>query len=419
MTRRWISTSLATAVGLLILAAPALARAGGYEVVQQSAVAGGTGSASTARDKDPAAAWFNPAALADEGGLRTSLGITLAMAQLHAEALPAAQDGPWEASTDTGVSPPPHLYASYARGSWAAGVSVNVPFASGVTWPEEWSQRFDVISSEIQFLRISPFFAWRFGPVRIAAGPQVDIGRVYLKRATNHIEQEGSSAIVLSGHGFGGQAAVFAKLGENVSLGLSYKSRSLSPMSGDADFTVPEVFAPDYPDQHISADWTVPDRFALGGAFTMGGIRALMDLTLTLWSTRGTLPIHFEDPATDDREIVSEWRNSMALRLGAEYTPIKWVTARAGFYADGLPKPPPPEEHLSPSSPDSTRVAATLGASAHLGSMFSIDIFYEHLRLLERESTSLDAPLAAYRGYANLVGFDLRLVVGGKKNKSR
>jgi len=406
---------LAAAACLLIVAAPATALAGGYEVVQQSAVAGGTGSASTARDKDPAAAWFNPAALADEGGLRMGLGVTLAMAQLHAKALDSAPDAPWEASTETGISPPPHLYASYAHGSWTAGVSVNVPFASGVTWPDEWAQRFDVISSEIQFLRISPFFGWRFGPVRIAAGPQFDIGRVYLKRATNHIEQEGSSALVLSGHGFGGQIAAFAKLGEHVGVGLSYKSRSLSPMSGDADFTVPEVFAADYPDQHISADWTVPDRIALGGAFTMGGIRALMDLTLTLWSTRDTLPIHFEDPATDDREIVSEWRNSMAIRLGAEYTPIKWVTARAGFYADGLPKPPPPEEHLSPSSPDSTRVAATLGASAHIGSMFHIDIFYEHLRLLERESTSADAPLAAYSGYANLVGFDLRLVVGGKK----
>jgi long-chain fatty acid transport protein len=322
----------------LALAGPAFA--GGYEIVQQSAVAGGTGSASTAREDDAGAAWFNPAALADGRGLRTALGVTLAFPTLHAEGLPLAPDAPWEADTESAVSPPPHLYGSYSQDDWLVGVAANLPFASSVQWASDWQHRFDVISSEIQFFRLAPFFGWRFDPIRLAAGPQFDFGRVYLKRATNHIEQEGSSAIVLSGHGFGGHVSAFYDAAEWLAIGLSYRSRSLSPMEGHADFSVPEVFAADLPDQNVSTDWTLPDRLAAGVALRAGPVVALLDLTVTLWSVSDTLVIHFEDPATDDRETPRNWRDSMALRLGAEWAALGPLTVRAGFYADGLPDPP-------------------------------------------------------------------------------
>ncbi len=44
------------------------ASAAGFALVEQSAVAGATGGAGVARSTDPAAAWYNPAALADGGG---------------------------------------------------------------------------------------------------------------------------------------------------------------------------------------------------------------------------------------------------------------------------------------------------------------------------------------------------------------
>jgi len=76
---------------------------------------------------------------------------------------------------------------------------------------------------------------------------------------------------------------------------------------------------------------------------------------------------------------------------------------------DGLPAPPPPDETLSPSSPDSTRLALTAGLSVHLRQDLALDAYYEHLRLLERESASEDAPEASYTGHAHLLGLGLRL----------
>ncbi|MBW2523172.1 MAG: outer membrane protein transport protein, partial [Deltaproteobacteria bacterium] len=407
--RRCRSTGRAGLACFALASAPAVTLAGGYEVAQQSAVAAGTGSASTARDDDAGGAWYNPAALADGGGLRTALGVTFALSSIYAEAQPQSPDAPWSVGTDREVSTPAYLYASAAYADWVAGVSVNTPFGSSIAWPEGWPARFDILMSKFQLLRLAPFFGYRLGPVRLAAGPQFDFARFNAKRATQHVIYEGSSALVASGVGFGGQAAAFFDLGEYAQAGVSYKSRAHLPLDGDADFSVPEVFARRFPDQRVSLDWTVPDRIAAGLAVDAGDFRVLLDFTATLWSVNDSLEFDFSEEVTDDREQINEWRDSFALRTGLEWTtPFEPLLVRAGFYADGLPSPPPPDETLSPSSPDATRLALTMGGTGHITDYLAFDAFYEHLRLLERSSTSPDAPLATYRGHAHVFGIAVR-----------
>ena len=135
---------------LVLLLAPTAAVAGGFELVQQGASAAGTGHAGVARDDDPSAAWFNPAALADGAGLRIGIGASLAGSTIVATALDAAEDGPWEAKTNNAVSVPPYAYLSFSNADWAAGLSVNLPFAGGVRWEDDWVQRFDIVQSAPQ-----------------------------------------------------------------------------------------------------------------------------------------------------------------------------------------------------------------------------------------------------------------------------
>jgi len=392
----------------LVATLPVTARAGGFELAQQSALAAGAGSAATARTGDAAAAWYNPAALADGGGLRAALGVTLAVVGLRAEALEEAADGPWQAGTEVAPSTPPHLYASFARDAWAAGLSVNLPFASQVRWPADWAQRFDVVRSRLEFVRLAPFVAYRLGPVRLAAGPQVDLGRLRVERATDHVVQEGYSTLQLTGSAWGGHLSAWAEVG-SVAVGLCYRSRSALALSGEARFEVPYPFDVRYPDQHVSADWTLPDRLALGVAAPIGPVLALLDLTWTGWSVNDELALDFDAEVTEDRTQRNAWRDSLAVRAGAEWAPDGLLTLRAGAYWDGLPAPPPPDDTLSPSSPDGTRLALTAGVSVQLRQDLALDAFYEHLRLLERESTSEDAPQASYSGSAHLAGLGLRL----------
>nr|MBA2544612.1 hypothetical protein [Deltaproteobacteria bacterium] len=93
------------------------AHAGGFAVSEQTAASAGTGGAGAARDDDPGAAWHQPAALADGGGLRLDLSLIFARPSLEARAL----DGSWSESNEAAWATPPHLDISYARGRWAAG----------------------------------------------------------------------------------------------------------------------------------------------------------------------------------------------------------------------------------------------------------------------------------------------------------
>jgi hypothetical protein len=74
-------------IAIALVLSPALATAGGFAVSEQTAVSAGTGGAGAARDNDPGAAWHDPAALADGGGLRVDLSLIFARPTLQAEAL--------------------------------------------------------------------------------------------------------------------------------------------------------------------------------------------------------------------------------------------------------------------------------------------------------------------------------------------
>ena len=111
MRRRIQSIAMAVvSVGLLLLLSDS-ARAGGFEIAQQSAGAAGTASAGTARSGEPASAWFNPAALADGQGFRAGLGVALAFPSIEA----SARDGSWKRRTEFALSTPAYVYLSYAH----------------------------------------------------------------------------------------------------------------------------------------------------------------------------------------------------------------------------------------------------------------------------------------------------------------
>lgn len=388
--------------GILSLASQP-ARAAGFEVAQQSAAAGGTGHASTARI-DAAAGWFNPAALADGDGARLAVGAALASAAITAE-IPG--EVPQISRTISPLGTPPHAYGSVSKGvgpvNLLAGLAFNTAFASAIRWPNDSPLRFYSLESAPRFFRIAPYVGGGMGPVRLAAGLHVDAGGLYVHRATDHVEEEGSVQLSLRGAGVGPDLAAFVDL-PKLDIGLSYKGRTVTALSGEADFDVPAAFQETVPDQSISARFRLPDRIALGAALDTGPLTVVSDVVYTAWSVNDVLNIDFSEPVTDDIAQVAAWRNTLALRSGIEAGLAKIVTLRAGGYLDGLPRPAGPPETLSPSSPDGVRLAATLGAGLGLGSYARVDAFGELLAILPRDSTSPDFPEARYRGRALVVG---------------
>ncbi|MGN6105607.1 MAG: OmpP1/FadL family transporter [Kofleriaceae bacterium] len=383
-----------------LVAAGSLAHAGGFAVSTQSAVSGGTAGAGVARDDDPSAAWHVPAALADGGGLRFDASLIFARPSLEARAL----DGSWSSSNEAAWSTPPHLDVSYARGPWAAGVSLGVPFGSGVTWPANWAGQHESISTELQVFRAAPFVAWRFGALRISAGVHVDQGRLQIARDLDFIDTEGSVAIDVSGTGVGGHASLYWQARPDLALGVAYRSRTRLPMRGGANFTTPAAFADKAPDQHAETTMTLPDQLVLGGRYVRGRYAALLDVELTTWSTHARTVIDFEREMTTDVTQQNGWGNTVAVRAGGELA-HRQLVFRHGAYLD---QSPAPTDRLAPSSPDSTRLGLSMGLGWRFHRTWSIDGFVESMWLLRRSSANVDALEASYGGHAMLLGFGIQ-----------
>lgn len=385
------------AIGLLCI--PALAHAGGFAVSEQSAVSAGTGGAGVARDDDPSAAWHDPAALADGGGLRVDLSIVFARPSLEARAL----DGSWTESNEAGWATPPHMNVSYARGPWAAGVSLGVPFGSGVTWPSDWAGRHEIIASDLKVFRAAPFVAWRFGKLRVAAGAHVDFGRLQIARNLDFIDMEGDVAIDMDGRGFGVDASIFYEARPNLAVGAVYRGRTRMPLSGGANFTAPDAFDAKVPDQGAKSELVLPDQIAVGARYRRGSLALLADVELALWHNE-QLVVDFTETATPDVMQQQSWRNTVSVRAGGEWTRRK-LTLRSGVYVE---QSPAPAERLAPSSPDSTRLGLSAGASWRMHRAFALDAFVESMWLLRRDTSDMDSLQASYGGRAIFAGLGVR-----------
>lgn len=385
---------------IFLLLFPATAHAGGFAIGEQSVVASGSGGASTAREGDAGAAWYDPAALIDGGGWRAGVNVVAAMATLEA----SDPDGAWSSETEGGVSPLPNLHAAYASGAWGGGVSIGVPYGGNVVWPADWEGRHEIVSSQLQVVRIAPFAGWTRGKLRLAGGVHVDLGHLAIQRGLDFIDVEGTVQIDLRGAGLGADASAWYDAGA-VDLGVAYKSRTRIGLRGEADFTAPDAFSERLVDQHASSTLNLPDRLALGATWRRGPVTALADVEVTLWGVNEQLVVDFDEEQTPDATQVNDWKTTVALRGGAEYARGK-LTARAGAYYDPTPTR---ADHMAPSSPDSSRLGLTLGASYPVSSGVMLDASYGYMQLLGQTSTNPEALMATYGGSAHFAGLAVRV----------
>jgi long-chain fatty acid transport protein len=388
---------------LAILLSASAAYAGGTEVSEQNAVSAGTGGAGAARDDDAGAAWHNPAAVADGGGARVGLSLSLAHPSLEADGASG-----WSAESQNAWATPPHIDASWARDRLAAGVALGVPFGGGVTWPSTWEGSSEAINTQLMVLRAAPFVAYALDSqkkLRIAAGLHFDAGRLQIERGLDFIDMQGTVKLDLAGQGMGLDASAFYAAREDLGIGLAFRSRTHLTFNGNANFTTPDAFSEKTPDQTAQTRMTLPDQFVLGTRWHRDNVSVLGDITYTNWSVNQRTDVDFEMDQTPTATQMNEWHDTVSLRAGAEWQSTKQLVARVGGYFDPSPVP---AEHLTPTAPDASRVALTAGASYRFSRAWTADAFAEHMWLLRRDTTSVDTMPASYGGTALVLGAGVR-----------
>jgi long-chain fatty acid transport protein len=372
---------------------PELARASGFLLVEQSAEALGKAGAVTAAAREPAAVWFNPAALAVLPG--AGAAITAAIVRHGTSFEPRAGGG--AVASEPGTSALPNLFAhAPVRGAVAAGIGLYAPFGLAVDWPAGWLGEQHALATRIWAVAANPVAAVRLpAGVSIGGGASLVRGGVRLRTALPR-EVGGEAELAGGAWGFGANAAVlWQPRPDAFAIGATYRSRVALPFRGTADFSpamagTAQVPAQIFQDGPARADLTLPDVITVG---VMGRPHPRLELSAdaqyALWRTFDRLVVDFEYGGTPDTIFDRRSRDPFTGRVGAEWRwPERSLALRAGALYD---QSATPSDTLSPATPDAHRVGLTLGVG-YVVRRFKVDVGYMYLHFLPAEAAGCVRP---------------------------
>jgi long-chain fatty acid transport protein len=369
-----------------LLFMPALAQASGFALTEQSASAVGRAGAVVASPQEPAAAWYNPAALAFMPETGVAVGGLLYVPSSRFE--PAVGASVDSAQTLHLV---PALYASHrVTDRLSVGLAINVPFALQIDWPRGWVGERWGLSTRLWALQINPSLAWRLGQSwSVAAGVSAVRGSVDI--VTGLLPEMGEGQVNLTGQawGWGANLAALWQPRFTVSAAVTYRRRVRLAFDGRATFS-PEK--PDFGavDQGASAVITLPDLIVAGAQWRVRrDLTAAAEVGCTLWSTFDRLAIDFEQPSMRVAAVERGQHNPWSARAGVEWNAPFALVVRAGGSFD---QSSATGQTLSPAGPDSQRIAAAAGVGYRLGG-WGVDTGY--MLAIFRPATATPPPVRA------------------------
>jgi long-chain fatty acid transport protein len=374
--------------------------AAGFLIYDLSGEAIGRGSAVTASTTEPAAVWFNPAALAFMEGTSASAGGVFVSARSRFS--PAG--GGAETSSERGNFFLPTVYANAAvHDRVAVGMGVYTAFGIGIKWPADWVGRESAISASLETLALNPTVAVKLHPqVSVAVGFDALRGTVDFKNGLPEIVG-GDVRLAGGTWGYGGNAAVlYRAFPERLHFALTYRSRVKLSFDGQADFrpASPDLL-PALPDQSGTAAITLPDMVTIGVmARPRSDLTLGLDANLVFWSTYDRIDIAFE--SAPRRAIIPNGRNSFTVRVGADWAgAVEGLHLRAGAILD---QSAIPSDSLGPGLPDANRIDATVGVG-YSTRRFKADLGYMLVFFLPNDSDGgREGPQGTYRTVAHLLG---------------
>ncbi len=400
--QRTLAAAVAVAGLVSVIARPG--HGSGFLIYDLSGDAIGRASAVSAAVSEPAAVWFDPAALPFIGA-GASLGGVLVTARSRFS--PTGGGPPTD--SDRGTFFLPTLFANVPLDDRVAiGMGVYTAFGIGIRWPDDWAGRQSAIAASLETLAFNPTVAVKLRR-RLSLAAGFDAVRAAVD-FTNGLPALIGGDVRLGGGTWGygfNLALLYRALPERLQVAITYRSRVHLNFSGRADFdpTNPD-FIPALPDQSGTASITLPDIITLGTMF-----RPRADLTLDLdvndvrWSSYRRIDIGFATAPA--HTIEPDGHDSLTIRAGADLRlPRRSLHLRGGLIYE---QSAIPSEGLGPGLPDADRLDATAGLGYTAGRLTG-DLGYMLVFFLPATAaTGREGPEGTYRTLAQLVGLTVRV----------
>jgi long-chain fatty acid transport protein len=389
-------------LSVVTLLTAGLSHAAGFSIDTHSARATGMASTSTALMEDASAVAYNAANILGVEKFDVTVGDTVILPKLQ-----FTPEGGEKQGFKPTVVPPPHVLGVYRiNEKMAVGGGMYVPFGAGTNWEDDFTHRTRGYESQLAIYFVNPTFAYQaMDKLRLGAGVNIVRGTVVIRQKLDFREKEGLVELGGGGWGFGfNLGAQLEAVEKFMSVGVSFRSPAKVSFDGHADFQdVATEFEPTLVDQPISAEVTLPGSVGLGLKVTpMEQLVLGLDATMVLWSSLDVFAIDFENPALSSTEPKS-WKNTLNLKLGAEYKVSPDLAVRLGAAYDPSVSP---EDTLTPDLPDATRLKVSAGAGYNFNPV-RVDVGYQFTKLADSTST---AP--GYAGTYNGTGHVVAVTVG-------
>ncbi len=286
----------------------------GLRIYQPTAESQMRAEAVVASGSDAGVAWHNPAMLTTlEKG-----EISFNFDNLILKSKYTDKHGVVEKSEKT-YFPLPSLYYGKKIGEspWAVGLSINTPFGLSTKYSKSSDFRYITTGGEVKVLGINPSLAYQLTPTfSLATGVSYFYSTAELSQQAP-VAGESEVKVNGTGDGFGMNAAVFMKVSDKDSIGLSYRSQVVVNYSGgDKVITSPTLGELSRASAKTSIRY--PDTVNLGyahsfskGVFEIGG-------GWTNYTDSKQVVVQANDGQPDNITNLY-WKNSGSLRIGGEY----------------------------------------------------------------------------------------------------
>lgn len=191
-------------------------------------------------------------------------------------------------------------------------------------------------------------------------------------------------------YGVGFNAALHYKISDEWSFGVSYRSQIKHHVKGDASFdpspAASAIFGSNlFQDCDVSGNMSMPDMLSFGLMYKpYDNFSIEVGAMLTRWSTYNKLEFSFEELTAVGVSSSGEekrWNDAWRFMIGAEYSPLDWLTLRLGYDYDQSPIEEGYEDYRLPSN---DRHLFSGGVGLRFGE-FTVDMSYTYLAILGRD----------------------------------
>jgi long-chain fatty acid transport protein len=436
---------------------PAVAEGQGFGIYEQGACVMSRGGAGVAEPcDDGSAVYLNPAGVTGPKGMLISGGATFVFGSGS-----FTSDRGMTSELDSGVAAPPHAYLVYrASDKLAVAVGLYTPYGLSIKWPLDFGGRFISYDSSLKTFYVQPTLAYAVSDaVSVGGGLTIATSSVELRRrqdlasvplgtipgatfgllVDNQADFLDTSLSASGATGIGANFGVIVKAHDRLRIGarylthvqLSYDGKSnFTPIAGSyrvtkqnplglpvgtpLDSLVSQVVGA-VQNQDAGTELDMPAQLVVGlSVHANPRLKIFADYQWIGWSAFDTVTIDFSNPVPADEQLVQNYRDTNAVRVGTEFQAAPTLRVSGGYFYNQAAAP---DETVTPLLPEARRNHVTAGVGWNFASSMTLDVAYQFVRHADRRGRIVnpapgELPTVAlnsgvYRSRADLLGITL------------